>query len=112
MKWPTDKQIQEFWERSGFKRLPWGKKDYHYEGTTKTMNWTHPLLEYGSLDFLPRIDPNNLLAYAMPEGWQQIIFQPDRYCGLTVNDVLFEGEGDTPGDALFQAIYKALGGKK
>lgn len=67
MEKPTEAQIKAFWEWCGFKQLEWAKTGWHYEATKKVMNWTHPLLEYGSIDFLPRIDPNSLIRYAVPK---------------------------------------------
>ena len=67
MKEPTQEQIKKFWEWCGFRQLQWAKIGWHYEQTKKVMNWTHDLLEYGSLDFLPRIDLDNLFKYAVPQ---------------------------------------------
>ena len=39
---PTKAQIKELWEWCGFKRLPEGKKGWHYERMVKVMNWLAP----------------------------------------------------------------------
>ena len=96
---PTKEQQQWLWEECGltFTRDRIG-----------TLTWHDP--EGYFVDFgYPDIDLNNLFKYA-PE-YQQIIFQPG-YCGITIDDKLYEGSGDTEEDALFRAWFQALGGKE
>ena len=117
---PTPGQQQEFWEGCGFEQLPYGNKDYHYEQTVKTMNWTHPLLEYGSIEFLPRIDLNNLFKYAVPklykdgQGGVEFRYYPGTLrCVLTTECEAGFEETQTsnkefnPALALFWALDKA-----
>ncbi len=67
VKEPTEAQIKEFWEWCGFRRLPLGNKGYHFESTIKTMNWMPPDKTeiYASIEYLPRIDLNNLFKYTI-----------------------------------------------
>ncbi len=99
----TDKEIKEFWERCGFTRY----KRY----TSPKLGWRAP----DGINFPeePPIDLNNLFKYAVPKDYQQIIFQPDGYCGITVDDKLYEGkraraEGELPGISLFRALQEVL----
>ena len=44
--------------------------------------------------------------------WQQIIFQPDGYCGITANDELYEAEAETQALAFCLATEKLIDGEK
>jgi len=47
--------------------------------------------------------------WLVPKDYQQIIFQPDGYCGLTVNDKLYENnEPQSPALSLCRAIEKLI----
>ena len=97
---PTNEQIRESWELIGFK---------HVNHIVKVEEGIFALcgMENDNGDRIladeESIDLNNLFKYA-PE-YQQIIFQPG-YCGITKDDVLYEGIGDTEEDALFWALDK------
>ena len=96
---PTDEQIEKMWKFMGFKYVErtdllgyWG--------------WRTPG-GYHALDCFRPPDPNNLFKYAVPDDYDQIIFQPG-YCGLTVKDKLYEGTGDTQAEDLFWAIWEVI----
>ena len=98
MKEPTEAQIKEFWEWCGFTFI------MDYDDPTRIEESRSPIGER----IFPPIDLKNLFKYAVPKDYQQIIFQPDGYCGLTVDDELYEAEGDTADLALFWAIKESL----
>jgi hypothetical protein len=115
MKEPTQEQIKEFWEWCGFKRLPQGNRYYHFELTTKVMDWQAPTGE--TMPYLPRIDLNNLFKWAVPK-----LQQTGREVGIIAREASgFEakvlhispqwssiGRDEDPALALFWAIYKVI----
>jgi len=117
---PTQKQVKEFWEWCGFRQLQWANIGWHYEQTKKVMNWTHDLLEYGSLDFLPRIDLNNLFKYEpiTEKGYRIELIRYKRKADDVINAgniaIIKDGAGEivamwvkeTLEDALFWALWQ------
>ncbi len=111
MKEPTEAQVKEFWEWCGFKRLPEGKKGWHYERTVKVMNWLAPdQTEYFmSLPYLPRIDLNSLFKYAVPKvGKWELGLLPNGKVYATVlgegQQILHKAYDNDPALALFWAL--------
>ena len=110
-----DKQIalnEKLAKWVGFRQLPKGKKNFHYERGVKVMGWMPP--KSSEWYFAQRHPPNfvdsldECFEWLVPKDYQQIIFQPDGYCGLTVDDKLYEGSGDTPALAVCKAIEKLI----
>jgi len=110
---PTKEQIQWLWEQCGFTRLPYGNREYHFELTKKVMNWLPPDKRGNSMEYLPRIDLNNLFKYAVPklQDLRWVKFNFDSECELRIGNRGIFGVNDDPALALFWAIFKALGGK-
>ena len=100
---PTEAQIKGFWEWCGFKFPPHLSSKGNAYKTTEVLEYPdgfkHIVPKGESLD----IDLNNLFEYA--PDYQQIIFQLG-YCGITIDDKLYEGSGETEGDALFWAWWE------
>ncbi len=116
---PTDKQKQFVWEQCGW--------EYKVEKSHIWWKWDKPNEPVIIRDIPPPIDLSNLLKYADPildkMGEHYMILQKKwddysvRQAVLAFVDIAkfqkdFEGEGDTYEDAVFEAIYKALGGKE
>ncbi len=107
---PTDEQAKEFWERCGFKQLEWAKSGWHYEQTKKVMNWTHPLYEFSSMEFLPRLDLNNLFKYAVPKIRDQMgataFIDFEHIIHKWAITIIWNN--DDPALTLFWAIYEVI----
>jgi len=101
---PTQEQIKEFWEWCGFKDVHTGEFSGDIIGF-----WEDELIHTPGPDNLEYL--GFLFKYAIPNGCQQIIFQPDCYCGMTVNDVLYEATGKSEALSLFWAIWEVLNDK-
>ena len=111
---PTKEQIKWFWEQCGFYQH---SSSYHFEKTEKVLDWCTPegavIYQVSLKGMLPRIDLNNLFEYAVPNNWSI-----DFYFGIAHNCIIalpsgkeFDGSGRSYSEALFWAIYKALGGE-
>ena len=70
---PTEEQIKKFWEWYGWRRVPEGKKAFHYECCQKVMNWYAPDNQERSYKSLPPIDLNNLFEWAVPNTIKEIM---------------------------------------
>ena len=115
---PTDKKIQEFWERVGFEKRYLGGQ---------FIGWKYPNGEHRLK--LPLVHPNSLFKYAVPKvievldketlnfefryrritllgKWVWIFWVSDAY------DSTHHAINEDPADALFEVCYKALGGKE
>ena len=109
---PTEAQRTEFWKWCGFKRLPTGQKYYHFEHNEKVMNWMPPDKVQGfySIDYLPRIDLNNLFKYAVPK-LEHCLITTDSDKGYraeaSIHGTWYEYSQD-PALALFWAIQEVI----
>ena len=63
---PTQEQIRTLWEWCGWKRIPFGKHNFHYERDEKAMDWLAPDSDRSSTH-LPDLDLNNLFKWAVPK---------------------------------------------
>jgi len=107
---PTKEQIQWLWEQCGLRMI---------DPSTKFPIWVDGQdIVVGTMGKEPpNIDLNNLFKYGFPLLWQrevvEISFGKD-FCYLDYGygkpDILVVG--DNLEDNLFNAIYKALGGKE
>ena len=88
----TDEQIKEFWEWCGLNQVQIINGNCIFVDTKGQTCW---------LD----LDLNNLFKYA--PDYQQIMFHRE-YCGITIDDKLYEGFGETEALALFWAIYEVI----
>ena len=64
---PTEEQQEKLWKWCGWRRVPEGKKAFHYERCQKVMNWYAPDNQERSYKSLPPIDLNNLFKWAVPK---------------------------------------------
>ncbi len=115
----TEEETKELGELCGFRKLPMGKRGYHFEQTEKVMNWMPPDAKeaWESVAHLPRIDLDNLFKYAVPKIWEAgsvvaMIAYPDNTCECEVitrrETPNSFAKGKDPAEALAQAILKAL----
>ena len=118
---PTEEQIKKFWEWCGWKRIPLGKHNFHYERGEKVMDWLAPDSDRSSTR-LPDIDLNNLFKYAVPKvlatgHWLGMI-TTQLSSGTQYTFVIYvekyrdkaehEASDRDPALALFWAIYKVM----
>ena len=105
---PTDEQVKMLWEWCGLTVV-------HTKESFATKEHYALIANYGdtvwsSFNLSMSIDLNNLFEYS--PDYQQIIFQPESdggmYCGITIDDELYEANGDTPELALFWAWSKVM----
>lgn len=106
---PTEKQRQWLWEQCGF-------QDKYLNSCGEVDYWLADPSGHKVKDY-PPIDPNNLFKYAQePAKLESVHFSwgdNGVLCWLYTKKIVgkpFYGEGLTEEDALFWAIYEALGG--
>ena len=79
-------------------------------GRFRTEQWFYPGTAFAaSLPNFPE-DLSACFKWLVPKDYQQIIFQPDGYCGITIDDKLYEGSGETLAASFCSAIERLIDG--
>ena len=101
-------EYREFWEWCGFKNMR-GKQ---YGGVKVSYGYLHP--DGVTLVALPELDLNNLFKYAVPALLQGKSRKEKNSVYLALCSAMrkITDTQDNPADIVFEAVYKALGGKE
>ena len=109
-----DKLNIKLGEWAGFRQLPKGNKGFHYEHTEKVMDWMSPnetqlfMSRRNVPNFTDSLD--DCFEWLAPKDYQQILFQPDGYCCIIIDDKLYEGSGETLAASFCSAIERLIDG--
>ena len=124
----NESALKRFWEWCGFKQLPVGKRDFHWERGKRVGNWVLPNQpNCYNMPYLPQPTLDNLFRFAVPvlhnpEGdinlteiiidpamCDELIYYVYLRCDMLHDDGCIEREQFQASDTnLAQALYKAI----